>query len=187
MDERTDPENELKEGDPCPLCGQPLVLRHSGRGDFLGCSDYPACTFMQPLGRSRAVETVLPMSDLCPRCGAPLALKKGRFGLFVGCTRYPECGFTWTGSKKSEITCPVCKKGTLVQRFSKSGREFYACTAYPDCTFSTGGRPVEKQCPECAFPLMFEKKTKKGVKLVCGNPLCPTRRHRILKHKVPEE
>ena len=74
MDERTDPENELKEGDPCPLCGQPLVLRHSGRGDFLGCSDYPACTFMQPLGRSRAVETVLPMSDLCPRCGAPLAL-----------------------------------------------------------------------------------------------------------------
>ena len=40
---------ELTEGSPCPLCGQPLVIRHSARGDFLGCSDYPACSFIKPI------------------------------------------------------------------------------------------------------------------------------------------
>ena len=32
-------DEHLKEGSPCPLCGEPLVIRHSAHGDFLGCSN----------------------------------------------------------------------------------------------------------------------------------------------------
>ena len=28
-------DEHLKEGSPCPLCGEPLVIRHSAHGDFL--------------------------------------------------------------------------------------------------------------------------------------------------------
>ena len=27
----------------CPECGKPMRKRHSAKGDFWGCSDYPAC------------------------------------------------------------------------------------------------------------------------------------------------
>lgn len=27
----------------CPECGKPMRKRHSTKGDFWGCSDYPAC------------------------------------------------------------------------------------------------------------------------------------------------
>ena len=27
----------------CPECGKPMRRRHSGKGDFWGCSGYPDC------------------------------------------------------------------------------------------------------------------------------------------------
>lgn len=33
----------LDSGKKCPNCGKPLLLRHSARGAFLGCSGYPKC------------------------------------------------------------------------------------------------------------------------------------------------
>lgn len=178
-----EPNSSLTEGDPCPLCGQALVLRHSEHGDFLGCSDYPVCSYMQPISKRRNVETVLPMEDLCPKCGAKLALKRGRFGLFVGCTSYPKCDYTYTGVEKSHLKCPLCLKGVMTQRFTRTGRLFYACSNYPECTFSVPGKPVADACPQCSFPLRYEKKTAKGIKLVCGNMLCVSRRPRKRKHK----
>ena len=183
----TDEEDTLQEVDPCPQCGQPLVLRHSERGDFLGCSDYPACDFMQPVGRRRSVDIVLPMSDHCPKCGALVALKRGRYGLFVGCTRYPECDYTYTGHDNSKIKCPLCGKGEMTQRFTKTGRMFYACTNYPDCTYTVPGKPKEQTCPKCSFPLMFVKRNSKGEKLVCGNTMCISRRPRRRKRKEVTE
>ena len=49
MTNQIDNYENLKEGSPCPYCGQPLVLRHSSHGDFLGCSDYPLCSFLKPV------------------------------------------------------------------------------------------------------------------------------------------
>ncbi len=181
--EQEQSDGAFTEGDLCPLCGQPLVLRHSEHGDFLGCSDYPICGYMQPLSKKRNVEAVLPMDDLCPQCGAPLMLKRGRFGLFVGCTNYPDCNFTYTGVEKSQIKCPICGKGVMAQRFTRTGRLFYACSNYPDCTFSVPGKPQDSHCPECSFPVRYEKKTAKGIKLVCGNKLCASRRVKKRKRK----
>ena len=35
----------------CPLCGAPMKLRHSARGDFWGCSAYPTCRGTRPAGK----------------------------------------------------------------------------------------------------------------------------------------
>ena len=37
----------------CPLCGAPMKLRHSVRGDFWGCTAYPTCRGTRPVGGGR--------------------------------------------------------------------------------------------------------------------------------------
>ena len=37
----------------CPLCGAPMKLRHSSRGDFWGCTAYPTCRGTRPVGNGR--------------------------------------------------------------------------------------------------------------------------------------
>ena len=37
----------------CPLCGAPMKLRHSVRGDFWGCTAYPTCRGTRPVGGDR--------------------------------------------------------------------------------------------------------------------------------------
>ena len=175
-------EENLKEGSPCPLCGKPLVIRHSSHGDFLGCSNYPECSFLKPIAVHHTVVVLGDVGANCPRCGAPLEVKKGRFGIFIGCSNYPDCNYVHNPQESLNIECPICKKGKLTQRTSRSGRMFYACSNYPDCTFSLNGKPVAKACPSCGFPLMYEKKFKSGIGLVCGNELFESRKK--LKHLI---
>ncbi len=81
-------------GDVCPKCGQPLVYKYSKNGRFVGCSNYPTCTyrFDEPVKK-------------CPKCGKGyMVKKKGQYGYFLGCTNYPECKYIekikTKGSKK---------------------------------------------------------------------------------------
>ena len=37
----------------CTLCGAPMKLRHSARGDFWGCTAYPTCRGTRPVGKGR--------------------------------------------------------------------------------------------------------------------------------------
>ncbi len=166
----------------CPLCGQPLVLRHSNRGDFLGCSNYPQCSYLKPVSVTHTVKTMVELSKECPWCGHNLEIKKGRFGMFVGCSNYPECQYIYKPTNTTDITCPICKKGKLTQRQGRNGSFFYACGNYPSCKFTTPGKPVSRVCQECGFTVMYEKKFKKGIGLVCGNPLCASRKKR--KHII---
>lgn len=71
-------------------------------------------------------------------------------------------------AEPTDITCPECKKGTLLIRFGK-GDSFLGCSAYPECTFTTQFKRAEdgtielvKQaapelldmpCPKCSKPL----------------------------------
>ena len=171
----------LSEGDACPHCGGRLVLRHSERGDFLGCSNYPECSFMQPVAVRKTVRTILEISDKCPECGYPLEVKKGRFGIFIGCSNYPRCGYIYNNREDAGIPCPVCHKVEMERRQSRNGRVFYSCSNYPECKFTLPGKPVSEKCEECGFPVMFEKKVKAGIALVCGNSLCSSRRKRKKK------
>jgi DNA topoisomerase-1 len=71
-------------------------------------------------------------------------MRRGRFGNFLACTRYPEC----KGTRKigrdgkpvapptvTDVTCPHCKQGKLLERKGAFGRPFYGCQRYPDCTY----------------------------------------------------
>lgn len=37
----------------CPLCGNPLVIRKSKYGEFLGCSTFPKCKYVEPFGEPK--------------------------------------------------------------------------------------------------------------------------------------
>ena len=170
----------LKEGDPYPACGQgSLILRQNERVAFLGCSCFPKCKLRYYTARSNAVVTLKTLESTCPECGARLAVKKGRYGLFIGCSDYPQCTYTYKeDSVDEEISCPSCNKGQLERRRARSGRIFFGCNNYPSCEFILPGVPVASECKECGFPLKYKKKVKAGIALICGNPLCASRRRR---------
>lgn len=170
----------LKEGDPCPACGQGrLILRQNERVAFLGCSCFPKCKLRYYTARSNAVVTLKMLESTCPECGARLAVKKGRYGLFIGCSDYPQCTYTYKeDSVDEEISCPSCNKGQLERRRARSGRIFFGCNNYPSCEFILPGVPAASECKECGFPLKYKKKVKAGIALICGNPLCASRRRR---------
>jgi len=93
-----------KTGESCPLCGKPLIKRRSRFGEFIGCSGFPECHYIQPVHKKIGVP--------CPKCGeehggevVQRKSKKGR--TFFGCSRYPDCDFvTW--NKPAAEKCPVC-------------------------------------------------------------------------------
>ena len=180
---------QLKEGDKCPACGEgTLVLRHSEHADFLGCSCFPRCKLRIFVARSHAVDVLKLLSTTCPQCGQPLAVKKGRYGIFIGCSNYPDCTYIHkdTAPQEQPIACPVCHKGQLEARRARSGRTFYGCNSFPHCNFVLPGKPVLSPCPECGFPVRFQKKVKAGVALVCGNSLCASRKRRKQELLKPE-
>lgn len=91
-------------GEMCPLCGKPLVKKHGRFGEFVGCSGFPECHYIQPKQKKIGVP--------CPKCGAERGgevvqrrSKKGR--AFFGCSRYPDCDFvSW--NRPAASSCPVC-------------------------------------------------------------------------------
>ncbi|MGB2940726.1 MAG: type I DNA topoisomerase [Candidatus Dormiibacterota bacterium] len=80
---------QLEEGATCPTCGEGELVKKRGRmGEFLGCSRYPDCKFIQ--GQRSRPQPVLAGRD-CPECGKPLLVRQGRRGAFIGCSGYPKC------------------------------------------------------------------------------------------------
>jgi DNA topoisomerase-1 len=85
-----------------------------------------------------------PTDEICQLCGKPMVIKWGRRGRFMSCSGWPVCKNA--KSISTDVLCPKCKKGKLVQRKAKSGRgrPFYGCTTYPECTFITNRLPSKE-------------------------------------------
>ena len=94
----------------CDVCGAPMVVKKGKFGQFLGCSNFPACTFTKPI--------VIEMPGTCPKCGSKILKRTSKKGyVFYACERGTDCGFiTWDVPTK-EI-CPQCGK----TMFKHSGR-----------------------------------------------------------------
>lgn len=135
----------------CEKCGAPMVIKVSRHGRFLGCSNYPDCKFTKPLpsvGEKIKKEPVIAEGILCDKCGSPMYIRESKYGKFYGCSNYPKCD----GIKpiSTNITCPKCKEGEIVERFSpKSKKKFYACSRYPDCDYISKYEPINTKCPSC--------------------------------------
>lgn len=76
---------EEKDYGKCPQCGKPLRKRNGPKGEFISCSGYPDCRYIQ-----KQPATVV---GKCPQCGKDLVTRKGKYGTFISCTGYPECKY----------------------------------------------------------------------------------------------
>jgi len=95
---------------PCPSCGKPLRRRKSGNGFFWGCSGYPECKTTLPDNRGKPAKR---------KTSEKVAQKKSK--------------------ARVGDTCLECKKGKLVLRSIKNGKNegkpFLGCTGYPKCRY----------------------------------------------------
>jgi len=68
----------------CPKCGQGrLSLRGGKNGAFIGCSNYPECTFTRRFGQPGADGEDDAVMGTDPETGLEVARKTGRFGPYV--------------------------------------------------------------------------------------------------------
>jgi len=163
----------------CPKCGKPLTIRLGRRGRFIGCSGYPECDYTRNLNETAEQKEEAPPEIVegrtCPKCGSPLIIRQGRYGKFIGCSAYPKCKYIEPLEKPADtgVTCPECKKGTLVQRKSRYGKMFYSCNTYPDCKYAVWNPPINEPCPQCGWPILTLKTTKRrGTEKVCPQKEC---------------
>ena len=160
----------------CPKCGGQLAIRLGRNGRFIGCTHYPECDYTRNLDDdgSAGVEPEKVGRD-CPECGSELVFKQGRYGKFIGCSAYPKCRFIEPLEKPKDtgVTCPKCHKGTLMQRKSRRGKIFYSCSTYPKCDYAVWNEPVAEPCPNCGWPVLTIKTTKRsGTQKVCPQQDC---------------
>ncbi len=102
--------------------------------------------------------------ETCPKCGRPMVYRESRYGTFEACSGFPECKHIkndetqQTDLEKTDITCPSCGKGHIVERIAKRGKNkgnrFYACDTFPRCKHIMQGRPIGEACPQCGKPLV---------------------------------
>ncbi len=160
----------------CPTCGAPLSIRLGRRGRFIGCTAYPECDYTRSLdddGSSTEPEVV--EGRKCPECSSDLVIKKGRYGKFIGCSGYPDCKFMEPLEKPEDtgVSCPSCKQGTILKRKSRYGKIFYSCERYPECDYALWNLPLAEPCPECHWPILTIKTTKRrGTEKVCPQKEC---------------
>ena len=162
----------------CPKCGRPLSIRLGRRGRFIGCTGYPECDYARSLDEDRdaaAEEPEKVEGRSCPKCGADLIIRRGRYGKFIGCSAYPKCRYIEPLEKPEDtgVSCPECNKGTLLKRKSRYGKIFYSCSTYPDCKYAVWNPPLAEPCPQCGWPILTLKTTKRhGTEKVCPRKEC---------------
>ncbi|MBF0272017.1 MAG: type I DNA topoisomerase [Magnetococcales bacterium] len=167
----------------CPECSQPLFIKLGRFGRFLACSNYPECRFTQNIKKEGEEETpVAPpeMSDqLCDKCSKPMLIKEGRFGKYLACSGYPDCRNIQPLEKPRDtgVSCPMCNKGTFLEKKSRRGKIFYSCSGYPKCKNALWNKPIaDTPCPKCGAPFITEKITKRyGTEHLCAVEGCDYR------------
>lgn len=172
------PEQETSE--KCEKCGAAMVMKTSRFGKFLACSAFPECkNIKQADGGEREekekTEEVKALEkkhagEVCEKCGSEMKVKVGKFGPFLACSGYPKCkNIKNIGSgDEKEISCPICKTGLIVKKFSRRG-VFYACNNYPNCKNAYWGKPSGELCKSCGALMVEDPKSNK---IKCSNKEC---------------
>lgn len=161
----------------CPKCQSKLSKRLGKRGRFIGCTNYPDCDYTRSLEDSleESLQPKVVEGRTCPKCDNELLIRDGRYGKFIGCSQYPKCRFIESLEKPEDtsVNCPECKKGNLIKRKSRYGTFFYACNQYPDCKYAVNHPPISEKCPQCKWPILMIKTTKRyGRQKVCCKKEC---------------
>ncbi len=169
----------------CPKCGKPLAIRLGKRGRFIGCTEFPECDYTSSLdGEENQTEPEVVEDRKCPECNHDLHIKLGRYGKFIGCSQYPNCNHMEPLEKPQDtnVLCPECSQGKILQRRSRRGKVFYSCERYPDCSYAIWNEPIDEPCPKCHWPILSFKETKsRGKEKVCPQKSCS------FKEKIVDE
>ena len=114
-----------------------------------------------------------PTKEKCPLCGSPIIKRAGRYGDFYACSNFPKCKYTASlPSQKTNVKCPQCQIGEIIEKRNKRGQIFYACSNYPQCKFTLSGKPTGEKCPQCGALLIQDKRGK----VRCSSPQCHYRK-----------
>ena len=132
-------ESFVETGDKCPKCGAPLVIKEGKNGQFVGCSNFPECKYVQKQESDAPAPT--PIGEKCPECGGELLLRNKNGNSFITCSNFPKCRYTRkvASSNTSPVIeeekkvkdCPDCD-GYLVKKKGRFGY-FLGCINYPKC------------------------------------------------------
>ncbi len=177
IDETVDRKDVTQEpiDEKCPKCDKQLSIRLGRRGRFIGCSGYPECDFTQNVGDDVRAEPEVVEGRKCPECGGDLVVKSGKYGKFIGCGNYPNCKHMepLEKPKDTEVACPSCQEGSILERKSRRGKIFYSCSRYPDCKYAIWNEPVNEPCPKCGWAILSLKTTKRfGTQKLCPQQHC---------------
>lgn len=146
-----------------------MIIKRGRFGKFLACTGYPDCKNTKQLASDDKTPAPAEITtEVCEKCGKPMQIKHGRFGKFLGCTGYPDCKNLKSIEIKTNLKCPKCNEGDIIQKKSKRGKLFFACNKYPTCDFALWEKPTGEMCPESKDPLVFAAK---GV-IKCSNKEC---------------
>ncbi len=160
----------------CPECDKPLSIRLGRNGRFIGCTDYPTCSYTRNLNDDgESVKPEFVEGRICPKCESPLVIKTGRYGKFIGCSGYPDCKHIEPLEKPLDtgVKCPQCNKDNILKRKSRNRKVFYSCAGYPKCDYALWNAPKKESCPDCNWPILTLKSTKKrGPEKVCPQKEC---------------
>jgi DNA topoisomerase-1 len=105
--------------------------------------------------------------EKCPKCGSDMVVRIGRYGPFEACSNFPECKYIKPNENSkqkafnTEVECPECKKGTLVLRTAKSGKnkgnQFLGCSRFPKCKYISPYKVVDEKCQDCDNVVVKDK------------------------------
>ena len=163
----------------CDKCGATMVIKTGRYGKFLACSAFPDCRNIKKMNGESSVKKDDPALEalqekykgvVCDKCGADMKVRSGKYGPFLACGAYPKCKNIKNindNENGKEITCPACKQGKIIKKFSRRG-VFYACSNYPECKNAYWGQPTGDNCPDCESLLV---KNKDG-QIVCSDKGC---------------
>ncbi len=88
-------------GEKCPKCASDLMERTGRFGKFVGCTNYPKCTYIKKEEKMIGVKCVV-----CEE-GQIIEKKTRRGKIFFSCNQYPDCT-TAFWDMPIQKTCPVC-------------------------------------------------------------------------------
>ncbi|RDU66560.1 type I DNA topoisomerase [Helicobacter didelphidarum] len=146
-------------GEMCPECGNELVIRNGRYGEFVACSNYPACKYIK-----KEQQEIQISGEICEKCGSPMQIKMSKRGKFLACSAYPKCKNAKPLEKPQtlDIPCPKCG-ADIVMRKSKRGI-FYGCSNYPQCKLILNSEPTNEKCEKCGG-MLCKHKTKENAKV----------------------
>ncbi len=174
---------DIETDELCDVCGAHMVKKKGRFGYFLGCPNFPECTFTKPL--------VIEMPGKCPKCGGRLLKRTSRNGnAYYSCEDHKSLCSYRVSEKPEEPVCPKCG-GRVLELKDLDGSTFWACEKNQQykCDFITWDIPTKETCPACG-KTMFRRGGRGQSKTYCENEACSRfvpLEERTYKKKAPAE